>query len=305
MTPDEALKLQISGRYSELLRSALDEQSRAQAEGRKPDQFTWTLFVVKACRFIGRTNEAIVHAGHGMELAKELGGPAVLAQAQFGLAVACKCARRYDEALDLLRSAAQTLPTAASEETRAAILLETAETALEAGQRKDAATALTRGSAIVHWLGEPRLLAWSLYLRSQLEEVSPADLQLTAAYEIARTVGCPELQWQILWRLAERAEQYGRENMQEEFTHRAIDILARLAAPLHPSDATPFWRQGARRHFVELTQKRYGAEFLKKVMLAPPIDPGHTPGLMRDMGWDPSLIPEFIRAKLASQVQRP
>ncbi|HLF93130.1 MAG TPA: hypothetical protein VJB14_06700, partial [Planctomycetota bacterium] len=62
MTPEEAQKLQLAGRYSDLLRDALGEQAKARADGRRADELTWTLFVAKACRFIGRTTEGLAHA---------------------------------------------------------------------------------------------------------------------------------------------------------------------------------------------------------------------------------------------------
>ena len=59
--------------------------------------------------------------------------------------------------------------------------------------------ALAKGGAMVHWLREPRLLAWSLYLRSQWEDASPADLQPPVhpvhegqAHARGRTVAMPE-----------------------------------------------------------------------------------------------------------------
>ncbi|HLF94426.1 MAG TPA: hypothetical protein VJB14_13265, partial [Planctomycetota bacterium] len=183
------------------------------------------------------------------------------------------------------------------------IHLETAEMALEAGLKAQAQASLTRGSAIIQFLAEPRFLAWSLYLRSQLEEPSPADLQLAAAYEIAKNLDCPELQWQILWRLSDRAGAAGNARMQEDLTWSALTILSKLAEPLQPTDATPFWRQGARRAFVEQAQRRYGPQFLQMVMLGGTEAPDVTDLHLRGLGWDPSLIPEFIRKNMPSGVE--
>src|SRR5207237_951443 len=190
------------------------------------------MLAAQACRFIGRTGESLSHARRALEIARTVADPTLLSQAHYGQAGAFKGARDYDEALQQLRLALDTLPAGASDLTRAEVLLEMAETSLEAGLRPEAESALAKGSALVHWLREPRLLAWSLYLRSHWEDVSPADLQLSAAYEIAKTVDCPELQGQMLWRLSERAAQQGRDKMQEDCLWHAFQILSNLAESL-------------------------------------------------------------------------
>jgi hypothetical protein len=298
VTFEDAQSLQIKGRYSEVLRHALAGQGRASAEGRTADEIRWTLFAAKACRFIGRTAEGLALAGRAVELAAKAGDPELRAQALHAQAVCLRCARRYDEALDALRRAREE---AVSDLTAAAVHLETAETALEAGLRPEAEAALARGGALVQWVREPRLLAWTLYLRSHFEQVSPADLQLAAAYEIARTVDCPELQWQILWRLADRAGQYGQQQAQDDLISNALMLLARLAEPLEAADATAFWRMGARRAFVDQVQKRYGAQFLQKIMLGESPLPAQTDSLLQSLGFNPSSIPDFTRKDAAAE----
>lgn len=295
MTFEEAERLQISGRYAEVLRESLRELDLAGKQDRRPEVVRWSLLAVQASGLIGRTAESLSHARRALETARALGDPALLSQAHYGLAIGHKGAREYDEALRQLRNALDALPSGASNLTRATVLLETAEVSLEAGLRAEAEAALAKGSALVHWLREPRLLAQSLYLRSHWEESSPADLQLSAAYEIARTVDCPELQWQILWRLSERAAQQHREQMQEDCLWNAFQILTKLAAPLEPADATTFWRQGSRRTFMDAVQRKFGAQFFQKVMRdgAPAVD--NATRIIRDVGFDPAAIPDFGR----------
>lgn len=299
VTFEEAQRNQIAGRYGDLLRDSLAEQARARADGRRADEVRWTHFAVLACRLIGRTSEGLTHANQAVELARDQGAEA-RARAHHGLGLMLMGARRFEEAFEEMRTA---LESGGPDSLRAAILLETAEMALEAGLREEAQAALTRGSALIQFLGEPRLLAWSLYLRSQLEEPSPADLQLAAAYEIARNLACPELQWQILWRLSERAGAAGNAKMQEDLTWSALMILSKLAEPLPPADATAFWRQGPRRVFLEQAQRRYGPQFLQMVMLGGTSSPDATRAHLQGIGWDPSLIPEFIRKNLPSGVE--
>lgn len=298
MTFDEAHALQLRGRYAELLRHALAGQRGAAAGGNEVDELRWTILAARACRFIGRTNEGLALTGRAVELAARAGTPDLRAQALHARAACLRCARRYDEALAALREA---LPDGVSDLVRATVHLETAETALEAGLRPEAEAALARGGALVQWLREPRLLAWTLYLRSQFEEVSPADLQLAAAYEIARTIDCPELQWQILWRLADRAGQVGQPKAHDDLISNALMVLARLAETLEPADATAFWRMGARRAFVDQVQRRYGTQFLQKVMLGESPLPAETRALLKSLGFDPAVIPDFTRKDAAAE----
>lgn len=298
MTFDEARTLQLQGRYAELLRQALAARDRAAAEGRRTDEIGWSLFAAKACRFIGRTADGLAHAARALELSEAGGDPDLRAQTHHAQAICLRCARRYDEALEALRRA---LSPGSSDLTLATVHLETAETALEAGLRPEAEAALARGGALVQWLREPRLLAWTLYLRSHFEEASPADLQLAAAYEIARGVGCPELQWQILWRLADRAGQLGQAKAQDDLISNALVMLGGLAETLEPADATAFWRTGARRAFLDQVQKRYGAQFLQKVMLGESPRPTETQALLKDLGFDPKAMPDFTRRDAAAE----
>src|SRR5262249_35205248 len=98
-----------------------------------------------------------------------------------------------------------------------------------------------------------------------------------------------------LWRLAERAEEQGRDRIQEEFLWNAFRILARLAAPLDPVDATPFWRQGARRAFLDSLRTKFGGKLLNKVMEENAPDYEDATRIIRDSGFDPSSIPDFVR----------
>lgn len=290
MTLDEAALLELRGRYPELLRAAPAERDRARADGRRADEARWAACAARAARLVGRAAESLEQADVALELAGA--DPELQALALHARAAALRGARRYDESLTDLRRALEALPGEEADFLRASILLESAETALEAGLRRDAEAALARGSALVHWLRDPRLLAWSLYLRSQLEDVSPADLQLAAAYELARSVDCPELQWQILWRLSERAEQHGRTQMRDDLTWNALGILQRLTEGLEAADAAGFWRSGVRRIFVDLCKRRQGPEFLRRLMLGAG-GTEETRSILRDLGFDPSSVPDF------------
>lgn len=297
VTREEADKLLISGRYADLLRDALAEQTKAEMEGRPADRLRWTIHVVHACRFIGRTNEALQHAYGLLEAAQKTDDPELLAEAHLAQAVAYKSARDFDEAIRQLRSAIDVLPEKASDLLRADILLETAETTMDAGLKAEAEAALAKGGALVHWLRVPRLLARSLYLRSQWEDTSPADLQLSAAYEIAKSVDYPELQWQILWKLSERAAQQGRDKMQEDCLWNAFQILTRLSDSLEPADATTFWRQGSRRLFMESARRKFGSAFFERVMQEGVRKPDNSTRIIKDLGFDSASIPDFGRRK--------
>jgi hypothetical protein len=290
VTFDDAALAEIRGRYRELLLAAAAEKDRARADGRRADEARWAVFASRAGRLLGRGAEALAHAALALDLA---GSDAVLrALALHAQAAALRSARRYDESLAALRAALEALPPQGDDAVRADVLLETAETALEAGLRADAEAALARGGALVHWLRDPRLLAWSLYLRSHLEATSPADLQLAAAYELARTVDCPELQWQVLWRLSERAEQSGRGQMRDDLTWNALGILQKLSEGIDGADAAGFWKQGQRRTFVDLCKQRHGPEFLRRLMLGGGAT-SETRAILHELGFDPASIPDF------------
>jgi len=285
----------ISGRYAEVLKESLVGVSLAEMEVRPADVVRWSLLALSACRYMGRTNEALQHAYSALEKARPLNDPLLLCEAHLGQALAFKTARDYDEAIRELKESLESLPAGASDLLRATVLLETAETSMEAGLRPEAESALAKGGALVHWIREPRLLAWSLYLRSQWEDVSPADLQLSAAYEIAKTVDFPELQWRILWRLGERAGEAGRSKMQEDCLWNAFQILTRLAEPLESADATGFWRQGPRRLFMESAKKKFGGTFFQRVMQEGVRQPDNSTRIIRDLGFDSASIPDFGR----------
>lgn len=296
MNLDDALRLHASGRYREVLAQAVGEQTLAAQEGRLDDVVRWSVLAAEASRDMGRVAESLTHAQWGRDAAGALGDPALLCHARYGMALALKGDRDYDGAIQELRTAMDELPSGSSDFLRATLLLEAAATFLEAGLRPEAEACLAKGGALVHWLREPRLLARSLYLRSHWESYGAADLQLSAAYEIARTVGCPELMWQILWRLSERAEEQGRDRMQEDCLWNAFRILMELARPLEPADATAFWRLGARRTFSDSVKTRFGNQFLKKVMTDGTPDAENATRIIRDIGFDPATIPDFVRA---------
>jgi tetratricopeptide (TPR) repeat protein len=294
---EETERALISGRYAEVLKEALVGIASAELEHRAADYVRWSILALHASRFMGRSNEALQHAYNALEKARPMNDPLLLCEAHLGQALAFKAARDYDEALRELKEAIEVLPAGASDLLRATVLLETAETSMEAGLKAEAESALAKGGALVHWIREPRLLAWSLYLRSQWEDTSPADLQLSAAYEIAKTVDFPELQWRILWRLGERAGQAGRSKMQEDCLWNAFQILTRLAEPLEQADATSFWRQGPRRTFMESAKKQFGGGFFQRVMEEGVRQPDNSTRIIRDLGFDSESIPDFGRRR--------
>src|SRR6185295_1230421 len=110
VTREEADKLLISGRYGDLLREAGSERTRAEMEARPLDILHWTLYVVHACRLIGRTNEALQHAYLLLQEVQKLDNPVLLAEAHLAQAVAFKGARDYDEAIRQLKSSMDVLP---------------------------------------------------------------------------------------------------------------------------------------------------------------------------------------------------
>jgi hypothetical protein len=292
--PDDIRALEVAGRYADLLRSSLELRNRAAIEGRPADEALGSVGAARACRWIGRSSDALAHAARAAELAPASGRPELPALARHAHAVGLRSVRRFDESLGALRESLDLLPSAGHDRLRAEILLETAESALEAGARPEAETALGRGCALVQWLRDPLFLSWSLYLRSQLEEDTPADLQLAAAYEIAKTVGCPELQWQILWRVSDRAEALGAGQMRDDLTWSALGLLSKMAETLEPDDATTFWRQGARRVFVDQAQRRYGPSFLRMVMLGGTSAPDPSDVLLKGLGFDRASIASFM-----------
>jgi tetratricopeptide (TPR) repeat protein len=293
---DEAARALSGGRYREVLALAVGEQTLAAQEGRRDDVVRWSVLAAQASRDMGRIAESLTHARWAVDAAAHLADADLLCRARYGMAVALKAERDFDGAILELRSALDGLPPGTSDLLRATLLLEAASTYLEADLRAEAESCLAKGGALVHWLREPRLLAWCLYLRSHWENYAAADLQLSAAYEIARTVACPELMWQILWSLADRAEEQGRDRMQEDILWNAFRILSELARPLEPADATAFWRVGSRRAFLDAVKTRFGGQFLKKVMEDGAPDADNATRIIRDIGFDPATIPDFVRS---------
>jgi len=301
VTFDEAERLHVTGRYKEMLEEALREQSQAIMDGSKEDLVSWSYLAVLGCRDLGRVTEALTHARWAVDAAQSLDNPPLLCLARYALALAHRSERDLEAAVQQLRSALEVLPPGTCDPLRATVLLETAETCLEAGLKPEAESALARGGALVHWLRSPRLLSWCLFLRSRWEVDAAADLQLSAAYEISRTVDCPELQWRILWRLAELAEKQGRLKMEEEFLWNAFEILSKLTAPLDSADAAAFWRQNPRRAFLESIRKRFGGQFLQKAMQEGAPETENATRIIRDLGFDPASIPEFSRRRVTPQ----
>ncbi len=301
VTFEEAERLHVTGQYKEVLEVALREQSQAIMDGSKEDLVSWSYLAVLGCRSLGRTTEALTHARWAVDVAQTLDNAPLLCLARYALALAHRSERDLECALQQLRAALEVLPAGTCDPLRATIHLETAETCLEAGLKPEAEAALARGGALVHWLRSPRLLSWCLFLRSRWEIDAAADLQLSAAYEISRTVDCPELQWRILWRLAELADKQGRTRMEEEFLWNAFEILAKLSAPLDTGDATAFWRQGPRRAFHEAIRTRFGGQFLQKAMAEGAPETENATRIIRDLGFDPASIPEFGRRRVAPQ----
>jgi hypothetical protein len=278
------MNLDVGGRYAEYLRRSLEERTRASIEGRPADEALWSVHAARACRRIGKADDALSHAARAAELARGLDVPLLPALIRHARAIGLRCARRYDESLAALDEALANVPAEGHEALRADVLLETAETALETGARPEAQKAL----ALVPGLPDPRPRSWSLYLRSQLEDAS--SLQFAAAYELARGAGWPELEWQILWRLSERAEA-----SRDDLVWCAVGILAKLADPLDADEATFFWRAGPRRVFLDQAQRRYGPTFLHKIMTggAATKDPGEI--LRSGLGFDPASVAAFLK----------
>lgn len=301
MTFEEVERLHVSGRYADVVREALKEQSQAIMEGRKEDLVRWSYLAVLGCRDVGRVTEALTHARWCLDAALTLNEPAYSCLGHYAMALAHRSDRDLESSLKELRAALDVLPPGLFEPLRAAVLLENCEVCLEAGLKQEAETALARGGALVHWLRSPRLLCWCLFLRSRWEIDAAADLQLSAAYEISKTVDCPELRWRILWRLAELAAKQLRVRMEEDCLWNAFEILAKLAAQLDPADAPLFWRQGPRRAFYDAIRTRFGGQFLQKVMEEGTPDTENATRIIQDLGFDPKSIPEFSRRRSAPQ----
>lgn len=241
MTPDEAGNLEISGRYAEYLARSVEERNRANIEGRRADEALWCVHAARACRRIGKAADVLGHA----EQAARLKAPSGLVH--FATGIGLRCARRYDESLAALKEAVEH----SSPEARTEVHLETAETALEAGSRPETERALMFAGTP----GPSRLRAWARFLRAQLD-----DSELSTSLKLAQ--GWPELEWQILWRLSERIEE-----KRDDLIWCAVGVLAKMADPLEPEDATHFWKNGARRAFVDQAQRRFGPTFLHKIMM--------------------------------------
>ncbi|HVR84214.1 MAG TPA: hypothetical protein VMU54_07885 [Planctomycetota bacterium] len=295
MTLEEATRKHHSGQYREVLEQAQKEQTAAAQEGRRIDVVQWSVLAALAARDMGRIDEARTHAQWAVDGAQNSDDPALLCHARYATAIAHRGERDFEAAIQELRAAIEALPAGSSDLLRATLLLEASWICLDAGLRPEAEAYLAKGGALVHWLREPRLLALSLFLRSHWETYSAADLQLSAAYEIARTVDCPELMWQILWRLSDRAEDHGRDRVQEDCLWNAFRILTGLAKSLEPADATAFWRQGSRRAFLDAIKTRFGSQFLQKVMEDGTPDADNATRIIREFGFDPASIPDFVR----------
>lgn len=294
MLSPETRALEAAGRYAQLLRGSLELRNRAAIEGRPDQEALASVAAARACRRIGRTDDVLSHAARAAELAPAAGLPALPALARHARAGGLRGARRYDEALASLQEALDLLPPEGPDVLRAEILLDIAETALEAGARPVAADALGRGAALAGRLREPFLQAWSLYLGSQLDDPRPAGPRLAAAFEIARRAGCAELQWQILWRLSERAAALGALQVRDELTWNAVGLLSLMAEPLEPDDSTAFWRLGPRRVFLDQIQRRYGPTFLQKVMMGAPPSADPSVLLVEGLGIDPAAVAAYL-----------
>lgn len=296
VTFEEAQALQLSGKYSDLLRAAIREQIRARGEERIEDEVRWTLWAAKACRYVGRIYEGAAHAAHAAMRAHEAGRRDLLAEALYVQALNLKADRRLPDAIEMLDRAIAHLPPDATDFTRAVFELDRAELALEAGRKEEAAASLNHGAARVHLLANTRLLAWALYLRAHLENAPVAAGLLAGAHSIAHTIDCPELEWHILWRLAERLRQVWDFEGEEDCARKALDLLQRMAAPLATEDHDAFWRSGARARFFEYVRLRFGTSVEEGIVVPPasetPLEPSQMPW------WDPTLMPAFVHESL-------
>jgi hypothetical protein len=290
--PDEAQDLQIEGRYSELLRAAVREQVAARAAGAGAVELEWTLWAAKACRFLGRTYEGMAHAVHAALLAGGLRRPDLMADSLYVQALLFKGSHQPAGALGLLDQAVAVMPADTADFKRAVLDLDRAELCLEAGRPPEARAALARGAARVHWLENTRLLAWTLYLRSHFETAAVASGLLVGALGIAEGLRCPELEWQILWKLAAGMSRVGKPDAEEDYARRALGILRGMASIVTPDDAAAFWRQGARGEFTEYFSRRFPPSLGEPApSAAPPVDRDEVP-------WDPAVLPSFVHESL-------
>jgi len=298
VTFEEAQALQLSGRYSDLLRAAVREQVAAREAGRADDELRWTLWAAKACRYVGRTFEGMAHAAHAALRADGLGRRDLLAEAVYVQALLLKVDRKHDEAIATLDRAIELLPPETPDFLRAVFELDRAELSVDAGRLEEAHAALTRGAARVQLLENTRLLAWTLYLRAQLEKASTAAGMLSGAHSIAHSIDCPELEWQILWRLADCMHRVWDFEAEDDCARKALAILKRMAEPLSEGDREAFWRQGARAPFFEYVRLRFGEQEAPAPSPdAPGVDPSQLPW------WDPTLMPAFVQESLKSGVR--
>ncbi len=283
MTPEEAHRLQLSGRYSELLRASVAEQVAARERGDMDGEITWTLSAVRACRFIGRTYEGTAHAAHAVLRAQDR--PDRQVECVYAAALMHKTAGRQADAIASLDRAIAMMDAATPDATRAVCLLERAEIAIEAGLVDDARIWLTRGAALVHGLENARLLAWTLYLKALLER-PPDDAPLLAgARTIIESMELPELMWQICWRLARSHHAMSAVDLARQQAHRALGLLRVMSEPLAESDVWSFWRLAARRSFLAFIRACFGPEFETEVPV---------PGEVTEP-FDPALLPAFVR----------
>src|SRR5258708_36981661 len=162
MTFEEATRKHHAGQDREVLEHAVKEQTAAAQEGRRVDVVQWSVLAALAARDMGRVDEARTHAQWAVDGAQNTSDPALLCQARYAMAIACKGNRDYDGAIHELRTAIETLPPGSSDLLRATLLLDAAWTCLDAGLRPEAETYLAKAGALVHRLREPRLLALSL-----------------------------------------------------------------------------------------------------------------------------------------------
>ncbi len=289
MSREEAQKLQIEGRYSELLRAAVAEQVAARDAGRAQDELDWTIWAAKACRFIGRTYEGMAHAVHAAQLAARSPSPDAAVAVLYVQALLFKGARQPAAALGLLDQAIALLPEQAEESSRAAFELERAELCLDAGRANEARIALARAAARVQWIESTRLLAWTMYLRSHFENPVVAAGLLTGAQQIAAGMKCPELEWHIQWKLAVCMSRIGKRDAEEDCARRALGLLRGMASTVSPDDAAAFWRQGARGEFVEYFSARFPSSAAPRPAAA-------------GVALDPAVLPGFVLAALGGKL---
>jgi tetratricopeptide (TPR) repeat protein len=293
VTFEEAQALQLSGRYSDLLRGAVREQVRARDEGRADDELRWTIWAGKACRYIGRVYEGMAHTAHAAMRAHAAERRDLLAEAVYVQALLLKVDRRFVEAIETIDRAIAHLPGETPDFLRAVFELDRAELCLEAGRPVEAQASLNRAAARVQLLENTRLLAWTLYLRAQMEKSSVAAGMLAGAHSIAHTIDCPELEWQILWRLAERMKEVWDFEQEEDCARKGLALLRRMAEPLSPDDRAAFWRGGLRAAFFDYVRLRFGTALDLTVNPdAEPRDPSQSPW------WDPTLMPAFVHESL-------